>query len=1131
MRLRGLFVAALLATVAVASVSRPSALGRPGITPIPCPDQAWEFGDATFEALPGAKAFYGKYDGGLYRIEIPDTWNGELALYAHGFVSNSGTNGSMLRVGNSPIREHLIKNGFAWAASSYRCNGYVPGQGLLDTMALTDLFTKFNGGRAPQRVLLTGTSMGGHLTVLGMHEFPTAFAGGLAMCPAGPELFDFFAAVGGAAEVITGVQLKLDSMPQDLARMNELLGKPPDYTDKGRQLASVEIQISGGPRPFAVEGLASRFAGNISGAALAGSTTPSNRAVMTTHIKYAIDDGLGLTADALNSRARRKALDAEIRNPMGPYDEIVPFDGKLERPLLTMHGTGDLFVPIVLQQTLKRTVVASGKQDLLVQRVYRIAGHCAFSQPEMTKAFDDLVGWVRRNAKPEGDEVFGDLSNAGLTFTSPLRPNDPGTLRVSAAPKSHEAGQAVARVDFGRDVQPILRQQCYGCHGPSQQMNGFRLDRRRDAMRGGTASPGIIRPGNAAASLLMARITGDTAGPQMPPTGALKKDQIALIQTWMDQGADWPDEFANEAPPVTLEPRAARLIEVAQWGSAADVKAVLDRGADPNTRNDVGATPLMRAVTDLGKTRLLLERGANVNARSDDGRTPLLIAAGIPGAAPVVKLLIDRGASVNVKAAGLLGETTPLSEAAYSGDEAVFRLLVEHGADVNAAGAATLALAIRSECGACIARLLESLPPKALTEALFFELPPLHNGRGAKMLFDRGADPKLTDGEGKTMIARAAAAEIELNDALRLLIAKGVDVNARDKAGETALDVARRHGRTTTVDVLKSAGAAAGNRSAAPTATPAPAASARVALERSLPLLQRTDAVFLKKSGCVSCHNNTLTAMTVAAVRPLGIAVDEATARASLKTIGTFIDAWRDRALQGVGIPGDADTVSYILLGLHAEKYAADPATDAMAFFLKRTQLANGQWRILAHRPPLESSDIQVTAASMRALQLYAPAVAKAEFDKAARRAAAWLATAPTRSNEDRAFKLLGLTWGRAGGGAIQKAGRALIAEQRPDGGWAQLPSMDSDAYATGQTLVALAESGAIAPADPIYQRGVQFLLKTQCEDGSWLVRTRALPLQPLFDIGFPHGNDGWISAAATNWAALALARAYTKPS
>src|SRR4029077_11751483 len=225
----------------------------------------------------------------------------------HGFVASTGAQGLVLRVGNSPIREHLVKEGIAWAASSYRCNGYVPGQGLVDTMALTDLFTKFNSGGAPQRVYLTGTSMGGHVTLLGMHEFPKTFAGGLAMCPAGPELFDFFAAVGAAAEVITGRTFTLDTMQADLAKMGEMLGKPPDYTPMGRQLASVEIQISGGPRPFAMEGLGSRFTGNINGAAIAGGTTPSNRAVMTTHIKYSIDETLGLSADALNMRARRKA--------------------------------------------------------------------------------------------------------------------------------------------------------------------------------------------------------------------------------------------------------------------------------------------------------------------------------------------------------------------------------------------------------------------------------------------------------------------------------------------------------------------------------------------------------------------------------------------------------------------------------------------------------------------------------------------------------------------------------------------------------------------------------------------------------------------------------------------------------
>ena len=412
-----------------------AALGRPGITPVACPSQAWQREDPKFDALSGAKAFFGEYDGGVYRVEIPSTWNGELVLSAHGFVTNGGPNGSRLRVGMPAIREHLIAQGFAWAASSYRCNGYVPGNGLVDTMALTDLFAKFNGGTAPRRTYLMGGSMGGHVTLLGMHEFPTAFAGGLAMCPAGPELFDFFAATAGAAEAVAGVPLtSVSTLQQDLARINEVLGTPPHITDKGRQVASIQIHLSGGPRPFAMEGLesAGRFSSNIaSGAsALAGGTSPSSRAAMTTHVKYALDESLGLSADRLNAMVRRKAADPDVRTPMGPYEEVVPFDGKIERPLLTMHGTGDLYVPIHLQRTLKRAVTAAGNDRLLTQRIYRIAGHCGFSVPEQERAFDDLVKWVRGGIKPEGDEVMADLRDAGHKFTTPLRPGDPGRLDV-----------------------------------------------------------------------------------------------------------------------------------------------------------------------------------------------------------------------------------------------------------------------------------------------------------------------------------------------------------------------------------------------------------------------------------------------------------------------------------------------------------------------------------------------------------------------------------------------------------------------------------------------------------------------------------------------------------------------------
>jgi N-acyl-D-amino-acid deacylase len=85
---------------------------------------------------------------------------------------------------------------------------------------------------------------------------------------------------------------------------------------------------------------------------------------------------------------------------------------------------------------------------------------------------------------------------------------------------------------------------------------------------------------------------------------------------------------------------------------------------------------------------------------------------------------------------------------------------------------------------------------------------------------------------------------------------------------------------------------------------------------------------------------------------------------------------------------------------------------------------------------------------------------------------------------------------------------------------------MPSDAYATGQVLTALVESRAVSVKDRVFQRGVAFLLQTQLDDGSWYVHSRAQPIQPYFDSQFPHERDQFISAAATNWAAMALAHA-----
>lgn len=99
---------------------------------------------------------------------------------------------------------------------------------------------------------------------------------------------------------------------------------------------------------------------------------------------------------------------------------------------------------------------------------------------------------------------------------------------------------ASVRIRFGEDIAPIFADRCEACHGPSQQMNGLRLDRAADALRGGYAGA-VIAPGDSAGSKLVLMVAGTVDGKRMPPSGApLTSDQIGLLRAWIDQGAEWP---------------------------------------------------------------------------------------------------------------------------------------------------------------------------------------------------------------------------------------------------------------------------------------------------------------------------------------------------------------------------------------------------------------------------------------------------------------------------------------------------------------------------------------------------------------------------------------------------------------
>jgi hypothetical protein len=378
-----------------------------------------------------------------------------------------------------------------------------------------------------------------------------------------------------------------------------------------------------------------------------------------------------------------------------------------------------------------------------------------------------------------------------------------------------------------------------------------------------------------------------------------------------------------------------------------------------------------------------------------------------------------------------------------------------------------------------------------------------------RAMAQKGADVKAKDRSGATTLMWAAFNETGDASLVNELLRLGVDPNAANQSGETALIWALRRGYTPAVSALKKAGAS-------------DTAMLKVSAEKAISLLQKSGPQFVKVSGCASCHNQSLPQMAVGLGRSRGIAVDEQISQQQVKSVTAMYRPMREIMLQGTEkIPDPPISVGYSLLGLAAEGYPADDVTAAMAHLISTQQLADGSFHTLPARPPLEASDFTATALSIRSMQVYG----KQQEGRIAR-AGEWLRTSRPRTNEDRAMQLLGMKWASVSQDEIRKAARSLIAEQRPDGGWAQLPAIETDAYATGQALIALNWAGALDVSDPVYQRGAAYLLRTQLADGSWLVRTRTFPFQKYKESGFPHGNDQWISASGTSWAAMALVQA-----
>jgi ankyrin repeat protein len=308
-------------------------------------------------------------------------------------------------------------------------------------------------------------------------------------------------------------------------------------------------------------------------------------------------------------------------------------------------------------------------------------------------------------------------------------------------------------------------------------------------------------------------------------------------------------------------------------------------------------------------------------------------------------------------------------------------------------------------------------------------------------------------------------------------------------------------------------------------ASPKPQNTPDQAVKKALPLLQHASKSWYQGAKCSSCHHQSLTQVAVAVAKDQGFLVDE---RKSKAVSEIMVSRWMKSRLahfEGTGdINGSAGN-SYNLFGFSAAKISANDASDSEIYYLLSKQATDGSWPSLSHRPPIEDDPFTLTALSLRALKIYAPPALKSESDLAVTKALSWLLDSKPKSTEELTFKLLGLSWGGAPQAELEKVCSQIIGVQNRDGGWSQLPSMASDAYATGQILVAIQTAGGLRATHNAVQNGIRFLVRTQKDDGSWLVETRRrIPGLPYFETGFPHKKHQFISFAGTAWGAMALA-------
>ena len=295
------------------------------------------------------------------------------------------------------------------------------------------------------------------------------------------------------------------------------------------------------------------------------------------------------------------------------------------------------------------------------------------------------------------------------------------------------------------------------------------------------------------------------------------------------------------------------------------------------------------------------------------------------------------------------------------------------------------------------------------------------------------------------------------------------------------------------------------------------------AIRKSLPLIETASAGSARERKCFPCHNQALAVLVLDEARQRGFTIDESNFQLQVDHTRNHLKRGLENYRAGKGQGGGPDTASYALWTLEMAGQTPDEVTKAVTGYLLERDKNHTHWNRNSTRPPSMSSDTNTSYFVIRALQTFGSESQQPEITARITKARQWLLDLKPASTEERAFQLRCFQLLSIDNTIHQTSVNELLKLQNADGGWSQLPEMQSDAYATGTVLVALLRSHLVDADHGAIRKGIQYLIDTQQQDGSWQVISHAKPFQTYFETGFPYGKDQFISVTASSWATVAL--------